>query len=137
MATTHSVQSNDRLLRNTLRANSIFSTVSGVAFIVAAGQIAAFLGLSADAAIIIALIGVGLLAFAAGVYWIGSRDTIDLNLATGILIGDVIWVAGSIFVLIADPFNFTSEGRWATLIIADAVGIFAVFEFVGLRRIRG
>jgi hypothetical protein len=39
-------------------------------------------------------------------------------------------------VLIADPFNFTTEGRWAILIIADAVGIFAVLEFVGLRRIR-
>ena len=135
MATT-TIQSNDRLLRNALRGNSLFSTLSGVSFVLAAGQIAEFLGVSPDAAVLIALIGVGLLGFATILFWNAARQTMDLTLAIAAIAGDVLWVLGSFVLLLVDPFGFTTAGHWAILIIADAVAVFAILQFVGLRRVR-
>jgi hypothetical protein len=134
--TTSAIQSNDRLLRNTLRGNGVFSTISGVSFMLASAQIAAFLGVSPDAAILIALIGVGLLGFAAILFRSTSRQMLDLTMSIAAIAGDVLWVLGSLVILIADPFGFSTAGRWATLIIADAVATFAILQFIGLRRVR-
>ena len=134
--TTTAIQTNDRLLRSALRGNGVFSTISGAAFILASAQIAAFLGVAPDAAVLIALVGVGLLGWGGLLFWATSRPAIDLTIAIAAIAGDVLWVLGSLYVLLADPFGFTTAGRWATLIIADAVVIFAILQFVGLRRAR-
>jgi hypothetical protein len=47
---------------------------------------------------------------------------------------DILWVVGSILLLIADPLTLSNEGKWIVLILADAVGVFAVLEYFGLRR---
>lgn len=134
--TTSTITSSDRLLRNALRGNGVFSSFSGAVFILFAAPITTFLSVAPDAFILVALIGIGLLGFAASLFWNASRPTIDPQLALSAIIGDVLWVAGSLVILLIDPFNFSTPGRWATLIIADAVAIFAVLQTVGLRRIR-
>jgi hypothetical protein len=48
---------------------------------------------------------------------------------------NVAWVIASVILLIADPFPLTTEGKWFVLIIADAVGVLAVLQFIGARRL--
>jgi hypothetical protein len=131
---TINLQQNDRLLRTALRGNGVFSIISGAAFILLAQGIAEFLGVSPDAFILIALVGLGLLGYAAALLWYTGRADIPPSFAMGAVIADALWVIGSIALLIFDPFNFSTAGRWAVLIIADAVGVFAILQYVGLRR---
>ena len=128
------VQPNDRLLRTALRGNGIFSLISGALFILLAQSISEFLGIAPDAFVVVALIGVGLLGFSGMLFWLTSRTAIATTLAIGAIVGDVAWVIGSIALLVFDPFQFSTAGRWAILIIADAVGIFAILQFMGLCR---
>jgi hypothetical protein len=134
MATQTLVQPADTLLRRVLRANGVFSTVSGVLFIADAGLIATFLGL-ASATPIVAL-GVGLLAFAAALFWDAAQRSISQRDARIVIALDVAWVIGSIAVVVLDPFALTTAGKWAIAIVADIVTVFAVVEYVGLRRAR-
>ncbi len=132
--TTVNLHHNDRMLRTALRGNGVFSIISGAVFILLAQSIVEFLGVAPDAFVLIAIMGVGLLGFAATLFWLTSRTTIDTQLVWGAIIGDALWVIGSIMLLLFDPFNFSTAGRWAILIIADTVGIFGILQFVGLRR---
>src|SRR5687768_8242532 len=111
MATQTLVQPGDTLLRRVLRANGVFSTISGAFLIVDAGLIATFLGL-ASATPIVAL-GVGLLAFAAALFWDAAQRSISPRDARIVIALDVAWVIGSIVVVLADPFALTTAGKWA------------------------
>jgi len=121
------------LLRNTLKANAIFSTLSGLAFAVGAGSIADSVALE-DGAWFLLLIGFGLLPFAAFVYYAATRPKIDRRVINSIIVMDISWVVGSAIVLLTDLLALNSAGNWGVLIIADVVLTFAVLQFVGLRR---
>ena len=138
---THETTGKDQLLRNALRGNGMFSTVSGIAFIVGSSQIADFLGI-ADADILglmkgstfLLITGVSLLLFAGGLFFNSSRSTIIKGLAWEAVALDVIWVLGSAIVLLTDALPFTTAGSWAVLIVADIVATFALFQYLGIRR---
>jgi len=123
------------LLRRTLRGNSIFSFISGLIFIVASAPIASFLGI-ADNSLIVAILGIVILGFAAVVWTIQAKPILDPQAGFAIFVLDVIWVTISLIILMTDAFSLSTEGRWAILIVADIVAVFAVLEFVGLRRLR-
>ena len=59
---------NTSFIRNVLKANALFSTLSGALFILASTQVAAFLGVGAPAAITV--LGVLLLIFAADLFFL-------------------------------------------------------------------
>jgi hypothetical protein len=122
------------LLRNILRGNSIFSTATGLLLIVGAAGIAAFLGVP-NAATVLLLMGVLILGFAALVFWGSNRENIDPRFGWLIFAMDVAWVVISIIILARDAFALTTEGRWAVLIVADIVAVFALLEYLGLRRL--
>jgi hypothetical protein len=122
------------LLRTTLKFNSVFSTVSGAVFVVGAGALASFMGV--EQPILLAALGIGVLIFAFIVYRIASETLLDAKKGMVILILDIVWVVGSALLLFADPLTLTNEGKWLVLIVADIVGIFAIAEYFGLRRMR-
>lgn len=123
------------LLSRTLRGNSVFSIISGLALTFGAAPIASFMGI-ADASLIIAVIGVGILGFAAFLWTIIAKSLLDRRLAAAVFIMDVAWVVISLVVLVTDAFSLSTGGRWAVLIVADVVAVFAILEFVGMRRLR-
>ncbi len=134
MATQSQLKS-DTLLRRALRANALFSTASGALFLLASPQVADFLGLD-GAAPFIAVAGIGILLFAAFVLYTATRERINPRLALAITGLDVVWVIGSAGLLLSGALSLTTAGRWAVLIVADVVAVFALIEYVGLRRIR-
>ncbi|MFN8373475.1 MAG: hypothetical protein U0694_11450 [Anaerolineae bacterium] len=121
------------LLRNTLKANVFASTLSGAVMIVGAGALAPFMGIDHPAYLVV--LGIGILMFAFAVFRIASEKPLDARKGQIIFVLDVVWVVGSILLLLADPLTFTNEGKWVVLILADIVGMLALGEFLGVRRL--
>ena len=126
--------SKTNLLRHALQGNGIFSGVSGLAFILAAKPIAAFLGL--DAPLVLAGLGVGLVLYAAGLFREGAREPLNRQFAVVAILLDLAWVVGSAVLLLTNWLPFTTAGSWAVAIVADVVAVFAILQFIGLRRLR-
>ncbi|MDL1885511.1 hypothetical protein FBR01_17925 [Anaerolineae bacterium CFX8] len=129
------LQPADQLLRRVLIGNSIFSMSAGVLMLAFATPIADFMGVATALPSI--LIGVGLLPFAGGVYYIASRPRIDSSQAKGVMALDLAWVLGSGILLLTDAFSLTSSGRTVIAIVAIVVLDFAIGQWLGLRRLRG
>jgi hypothetical protein len=81
------------------------------------------------------ILGVGLLAFAAHLASVARQPIIGRGAAFYFLVCDVAWVAGSAIVLLGWPELMTGVGRLVFAVIADAVALLAVAEFVGYRRL--
>ena len=123
------------LLRRTLQADALSSGITGAAMALAAGPVAQLLGLSAT--LPVAVIGVDLLLFAAWVGYEATRPVLRARRAWVILAVNIVWVLASAAVLLFDPFGLSTIGKWAVAAVADAVALFALAEYIGLRRIRG
>jgi Na+-translocating ferredoxin:NAD+ oxidoreductase RnfE subunit len=123
------------LLRRALRGNSIFSFASGLLLTFGAAPIAAFMGI-ADDSLVLTVMGIIILVFAAFLWITTAKPVIDRQIGIAIFIMDVAWVVVSLIILVTDAFSLSTGGRWAILIVADIVAVFALLEFVGLRRLR-
>ena len=131
---TTSLQPATSLLRRALIGNSIFSTVTGGLLLLLAGTIAEVMGLESAAPLTV--LGLVILPFAAGLYYMATRPHIHLTLARFIVVMDFAWVVVSALVLVTNAVPLTSGGRWIILILADLVLVFAVAQVLGLRRLR-
>ena len=121
------------LLKNTLFGNSAFSFISGIAFLLFSKAIAGFLGLSASW--IILALGVGLIVYGIEIYLAARAESVNTGIAKFAVYADLAWVLGSAVLIFANLVPFTTAGKWAIAIIADIVLIFAILQYVGLRRL--
>ena len=135
MNNTHSIHKTSKesnLLRNALRGNALFSGISGLVLFLGAQTLAQFTGIQEP--LVFILLGVVLILFAVDLVWIASKENIDRRLAWAVIILDVAWVIGSIFILLTNLVPLTVTGRWTIALVAEAVAIFAILQYVGLRR---
>lgn len=121
------------LLKTVLYENSAFSFVSGLLMVSMPYTVADFMGV--ESATAFQILGVLLFIWAADVFFVARQNPLNLTFAWLIIGGDLLWVIGSAVVLLLNPFDFSTEGNWATLIIADIVMVFAIAQFVGIRRL--
>lgn len=119
-------------LRRALQANALFSLISGLAFIIASGAVAQFLGPNIPGWVVLA-VGVGLLPFGFLVYRAAAND---LQQARMISVMDIAWVVGSFLLLGLGWSLFTVAGRWFVGLQAEAVATFAILQLIGLRRLQ-
>lgn len=122
------------LLRRTLRGNSIFSIITGLALTFDGASIASFMGI-VNASLFLTIMGIAIVAFAAFLWITTATPIVDRQFGLAIFIMDAAWVIVSLIILVTNAFSLSTEGRWAILIVADMVAVFAVFEFIGLRRL--
>ena len=119
----------NQLLRTALTSNAAFSAISGIALVLLNSQFQHWFELN----IPFWLIGLGLLPFA----WMGyqaSRDESNMvKRGQVITIMDLTWVTASIGVLLI--FDLTTIGQWVVGIVALIVADFALFQWLGMRRI--
>lgn len=120
-----------RLLQTTLKANAIFSLLSGLEFFIFKQNVSQFLGWSQN--FFIAVIGAGLIGFALFVWQVAISPKVKPAQVKAIIAADIIWVLFSI-ILIAIPDSLSFAGKWGAAIVADIVALFAVLQLVGLRR---
>jgi hypothetical protein len=122
-----------RLLRRALRANAVFSLLSGGFMLVADGLVAAILG-AYTALGPIHFVGLNLVVFAGLLFWLASRDTIPAKAGLAVVGADLLWVLGSWGAMGAGWV--TGQGWWAVAAVADVVLLFAIVQYVGVRRMR-
>ncbi|UYN95017.1 MAG: hypothetical protein KIT25_23885 [Enhydrobacter sp.] len=130
----------DRLLRCTLWANAAFSVLSGLGLAVFATPFAAAAArepievLGLDFALVIRLLGLGVVAFGVLCAWIASRPKLPEVWARAVFAADLAWVAGSVLVL-ALPASWTLAGVIGIVVLALIVADLAILEYLGLRRL--
>jgi len=130
--TTQAFSQKDKLLRNALRGNGIFSLLSGAIMVVGAGALANIMGVPSAVAFIV--IGVGLLLHAVNLFYNAGKNTIKMNFGWFAIIADVAWVLGSAVILLTDAFSLSTTGKWIVLMVADVVLLFAIVQYLGLRK---
>jgi hypothetical protein len=123
-------------LRRTLQGNALFSTASGLLFLFGREAVAALLGLSSAAASVIAVLSIGLFVWAGLTLWVSTRTPIQRYQVFAIIGGDLLWVIGSILLLLGGWLPLSTAGMWAVGIVADIVALFAILQFIGWRRMK-
>lgn len=129
------------LLNRAVRANCIFSGVSGLTFIVFAPALAQTIGIDGVKVLggltgvpFIYFIGLGLLGFAGLLFWLSRAERIGTVMAVDIIALDLAWVALSWWVILGRVWPLTTTGMVIVGLLADIVLIFAIVQGVGLRR---
>ncbi len=128
----NSSKERQQLLRMALVANASFSTVSGLVLVFAQRSVVRLLGLPEATNLII--LGIGLLAFAAALMLFARKKPIKLLDAWIAVILDAAWVIGSYPLVFVVPFS--TSGKWVVGIVAEVVMLFALLQWLGIRRIR-
>ena len=119
-------------IRSILYANAIFSGVSGLLFVIASQPIARFLGVDIPLAVL--LLGLGLVGYAALLYFNASRPEISRSFVLFAVVADSMWVLLSIILLLTNWIPFTAPGKWAIGIVAAIVDVFATLQFFEWRK---
>lgn len=133
MATQTTTQhSTSLLLRRTLQANGIFSSLGGVMLIAGTVPITAFLGLQTP--IILIVVGIVSLLYAVSLFLTTARPSIDRRSGMTYAFLDSAWVVASLVILVTGWVSLTIEGKWAVGLVAVIVAIFAELQFIGSRR---
>lgn len=112
-----------------LRANSAFSTLSGVLMAAFSGFLPAVLGIGSWWVYV--GIGIALVLYGLRLWWLGRRP-VDPGEARLILFADVAWVLASL-VLIASGV-LSSTGAWIVASVAVVIGVFAAGQWRSLKR---
>jgi pimeloyl-ACP methyl ester carboxylesterase len=120
------------LLGYALVANAIFSALSGVVITLSGGRIASFLGLHP----LVSLwpVGLALVLFAAYVFVAARKSDPDSGATQAIIISDVLWVFGSIALILFGPLS--TRGNAAVAVVALVVLAFAVLQSAGIQKVR-
>lgn len=126
-------QERSTMARQALRGNALFSLLSGALLLLGTGAVDSFLGLGSPLAL--RVVGVGLLAWAVWLLREAGRDALDPRVVRVAIAGDALWVGLTLVMLVAGWPPLSSAGRWALLFVADLVGLIALWEWLGLRRL--
>ena len=121
-----------RSLRNALRANGIFSGISGLIIVLLHSQVLNWLGISG---VNIMAIGIGLILFSTYLFWVSSREQLNKSMVTGVIGGDWLWVVASAVLLAFKASMFSTLGIIIVADVALLVMVFAIWQQRGLSRI--
>jgi hypothetical protein len=138
-ASSASLLPSDKLLRRTLWGNAVFSIASGAILAILAGPFAGAAAhapvtvMGLDLAIVLELLGLGVIGFGALCAWVASRPTLPQAWARVIFAADLAWVAGSALVLLMP--SWTTTGIAGIVVVALIVADLAILEYLGLRRL--
>jgi uncharacterized membrane protein HdeD (DUF308 family) len=119
-------------LRRALMGNALFSILSGLIILFAQGWVLRILGLSNKISLLV--LGVALIVFAATLVINARRQTVKTSDAWLAVWMDLAWVIGSYALIFVGPFS--TEGKWVVGLVAELVFVFAVLQFLGIRRIQ-
>ena len=122
-------------LRYALRSNGIFSLTSGTIMTVLAVTVANnWLGI--DHVWPIRAIGIGLLFFAGSLFYDASRPQLNLAKAEFTIVQDVLWVIGSIIIVVFDPVDLSTDGQRLVGAVALVVAFFAIIQALALQHLK-
>ncbi|QWG15041.1 hypothetical protein KMZ29_10470 [Bradyrhizobium sediminis] len=121
-------------LRRAILADAIFSGISAVLLALGAGMLAPWLSLPEA---LLRETGLFLIAYAALVGWLGTRQTMPKALLAIVVAGNAAWTLASIALLFSGWVNPNLLGEIMVAAQAIAVGAFAELQYIGLRKSGG
>jgi len=121
------------LLRQALVADATTSAAFGLLMLIGAGPLSGILGLPE---MLLRIAGAVLLPYAALIGWLGVREQIQKPIAWAVVLGNALWVADSLLLLVSGWVQPTSAGIAFVIAQALVVLMYAEFQYVGLRRSR-
>ena len=119
-------------LQRAILGNAVFSGLSGLLMVLAASPISQFLGLSNP--LILTIVGIALLLYMPFLFWLANQTPVPSWMTWVVIELDVLWVIGSLILIFTSQVPLTTGGKWVIAITADIVAIFAIFQYIGLRR---
>src|SRR5215467_5011420 len=119
-------------LRKALMGNALFSTLSGLTMLLAQGWVLRILGLPSSVNLLV--LGAGLIVFAVMLVINAQRQQVKKSDAWIAVCMDLAWVLGSYVLIFIVPFS--TAGKWVVGVVAELVLLFAVLQFLGIRRIQ-
>ena len=120
-------------LRYALLADAVASGATGLLLIAGADLLTALLGLPVA---MMREAGLLLVPYVALVAFVGTREAISRPAVQAIIALNVLWVAGSIGLLMSGYVAPTALGTAFVIAQAVVVGVFAELQVVGLHRTR-
>jgi hypothetical protein len=127
-----SLMNSPNLLRFALTIDAIASCASAVLLLAGAGFLSGLLGLPEE---LLRFAGIVLVPFVALVGYLATREQPQAGAVWAVILINLAWVAGSIFVLVGGLTSPTMLGFAFVAAQAVAVLIFADLQYFGLRRI--
>ena len=121
-------------LRRAILADAIYSGASAVLFTLGASELAPWLSLPEA---LLRETGVFLIAYAALVGWLGTRQAMPKPLMVIVIAGNAAWTLASIALLLFGAVTPNLLGEAFVVAQAIVVGALAELQYVGLRRSRG
>jgi hypothetical protein len=118
------------LLRQALLADAVTSGACGLLMLLGAGGLS-FLGMPEA---LLRAAGAVLLAYAAVVSWLGARDMVPRVAVWAVILGNGVWVADSLLLLVSGWVEPTRAGTAFVILQAAAVAMYAKLQLIGLRR---
>ena len=125
-----SFEVNDRFmnqLKKYLMINSAFSLLSGLLLTFASSSINTLFGISNK--IVLPIIGINLLIFSLMVYYVAVKQLKNKSLVSLITSLDLLWVIGSLALLIFQWFNLTSIGYIVVGCVAIWIAYLGAMQF--------
>jgi hypothetical protein len=121
-------------LRRALQADAIFSGVSALLLVFAAGFFASLTNLPEA---FLRNTGLVLVVYAALVGFLGTRGMMSKAAVWAVIAVNVVWAIDSILLLVSGWVSPNLLGQAFVAVQAVAVGVFAELQFMGLRRSAG
>jgi hypothetical protein len=118
-------------LRRAILADAIFSGVSALLLTFGAGALAPLLNLPKA---LLYETGLFLIAYAALVGWLGTRQSMPKALVVIVIAGNAAWTLASIALLFSSAVTPNLLGEAFVAIQAIALGALAELQYIGLRR---
>lgn len=121
-------------LRRALVADAVFSGVAALGFTFGAGLFAALFNLPE---VFLREVGLFLIAYAAFVGWLGTRQTMMKALVLLVIVGNTAWTLGSLALLFSGQVSPNALGMAMVVAQAIATGVFAELQYIGVRKSGG
>ena len=121
-------------LSRALIADAVFSGVAALGFTFGAGLFASLFSLPET---LLREAGLFLIAYAAFVGWLGTRQTMMKALVLIVIVGNAAWTLGSIALLFSGAVSPNLAGMVRVVAQAIATGVFAELQYIGLRKSGG
>lgn len=121
-------------LQRALQGNGIFSAISGAISLVAARPLAETMGIPSTLPLVV--LGILLLGYAAALITAVRKQENALKIGPAAVVMDILWVMGSVILLLSGWLPLTTAGTWIILIIGDIVLFFAGWQAYGLWKLR-
>jgi hypothetical protein len=120
-------------LKNVLHINAVSSGATGIGLVVLADTVAELFGTSAAGAVM--GVGIFLVVFAAGVLNEALQRTTRITHVYIIIALDILWVIGSVAIVLPQLFNLSAIGYIAITAVALWVAAMAYLQMKGVKQI--